>query len=56
MQQQQPQKGVRIVGALPKHNNHIMMMPGQSTANKIVRTNHPHHHIHANHYHQHNNY
>ncbi|CAG9807365.1 unnamed protein product [Chironomus riparius] len=48
--QQNQQKGVRIVGALPKHNN----MPGQSAAGKIVRTNHPHHHIH--HYHHQHHY
>jgi len=48
--QQNQQKGVRIVGALPKHNN----MPGQSASGKIVRTNHPHHHIH--HYHHQHHY
>lgn len=48
--QQNQQKGVRIVGALPKHNT----MPGQSAGGKIVRTNHPHHHIH--HYHHQHHY
>lgn len=52
MHQNHQQKGVRIVGALPKHN--IMMAPGQSTSNKMVRSNHPH--IHHNHYHHQHNY